>query len=91
MPGKNQASATPRRKRSAMKLHGPVMKAHAPEMMPQVNMMREIQRRAPTRSRIEQEVAEEEDTGAETVGEGAEAQILVHGQRGHGDVGGRRR
>jgi hypothetical protein len=35
-----------------MKLVVPVTKAEAAEKIPQVNMMRAIQRRAPTRSRI---------------------------------------
>jgi hypothetical protein len=52
MPGKKPASATPSRKRSTRKLAGPVVVAIKPEMMPHVIMMRAIQRRAPTFSRI---------------------------------------
>ena len=47
MPGKNPASATPSSKRTMLKLSSPVTKACAPEMIPHVNMMRAIQRRAP--------------------------------------------
>ena len=35
-----------------MKLHGPTQKAVAPEMSPQVTMMRAIHSRAPTFSRM---------------------------------------
>jgi hypothetical protein len=52
MPGKNPASAAPSRKRTIRKLVVPVTKAVRPEMMPQVIMMRAIQIRAPTFSRI---------------------------------------
>ena len=52
MPGKNPASARPSRKRTVMKLQGPVHKAVAPERIPQVIMMRAIQMRAPTFSMI---------------------------------------
>ena len=51
-PGTKPASAAPSKKRTIRKLVGPVTSAMAPEMMPQVIMMRAIQRRAPTRSRI---------------------------------------
>ena len=52
MPGKKPASARPSRKRSVKKLTGPLMNANPPETRPQVTIMRAIQRRAPTRSRI---------------------------------------
>ena len=52
MPGKNPASATPSRKRRTRKLVGPDTVAIRPEMIPHVSMIRAIQRRAPTRSRI---------------------------------------
>ena len=48
IPGKNPASATPSRKRTAAKLVDPVTKAVAPAKRPQVIMMRAIQSRAPT-------------------------------------------
>ena len=49
MPGKKPASATPSSRRTTLKLVAPVTKACAPETMPQVNMMRAIQLRAPNR------------------------------------------
>ena len=49
MPGKKPASATPSRKRSAYQLCGPVTNAVAAEMMPQLIMIRAIQRLAPNR------------------------------------------
>jgi hypothetical protein len=52
MPGKKPASATPSRKRIATKPVGPVTNAVAAEISPHVIMMRAIQSRAPTRSRI---------------------------------------
>ena len=52
MPGKNPASATPNKKRNTRKLAGPVANAIAPEIKPQVSMMRAIQRRAPTFAKI---------------------------------------
>ncbi len=52
MPGKNPASATPRKKRTTAKLVEPVTKAVAPAMTPQLIMMRAIQIRAPTFSRM---------------------------------------
>ena len=52
MPGKKPASARPSRKRRMKKLIGPLVNANAPETKPQLTMMRAIQRRAPTRSRI---------------------------------------
>jgi hypothetical protein len=52
IPGKNPASLTPRKKRTAAKLVAPVTKAVAPENRPQVIMMRAIHIRAPTFSRM---------------------------------------
>jgi hypothetical protein len=52
MPGKKPASASPRRKRKVKKLTGPLINAKPPETRPQVTIIRAIQRRAPTRSRI---------------------------------------
>ena len=52
MPGKKPASARPSPKRRQKKLIGPWVKAKAPETMPQLIMMRPIQRRAPIFSRI---------------------------------------
>jgi hypothetical protein len=47
MPGKKPASARPSRRRTTLKLVSPTTKACAPDMMPQVNMIRAIQSRAP--------------------------------------------
>jgi hypothetical protein len=52
MPGKKPASATPSRKRMMRRLVEPVTNAVSAEMMPQVSMMRAMQMRAPTFSRI---------------------------------------
>ena len=52
MPGKKPASAMPSRKRTTPKLVVPVTKAVAAAKMPQVIMMRAIQMRAPTFSRM---------------------------------------
>ena len=52
MPGKNPASAAPRRNRSAKKLHGPRTSIMADETTPHEIMIRAIQMRTPTRSRI---------------------------------------
>ena len=52
MPGRKPASATPSRKRSTKKLVGLVTNIIATEMMPQVTMIRPIQKRAPTFARI---------------------------------------
>src|SRR6478672_8178027 len=51
MPGKKPASAMPRATRRAKKLTSPVANAMPPEHKPQVNMIRAIHLRAPTRSR----------------------------------------
>ncbi len=50
MPGKKPASAQPSRKRTTLKLVSPPTNAWAPEIRPQVNMIRAIHRRAPKRS-----------------------------------------
>jgi hypothetical protein len=49
-PGKNPASAAPRRNRIRYSDVGPVTSAIAPAKMPHVSMIRAIQRRAPTRA-----------------------------------------
>ena len=51
MPGKKPASAMPSSTRTTKKLVSPLTKAVPPEMRPQVNMIRAIHLRAPTRSR----------------------------------------
>ena len=50
IPGKKPASAMPSSTRTTKKPVSPSMKAVAPEIRPQVNMMRAIHLRAPTRS-----------------------------------------
>ena len=52
MPGKNPASARPKLNRRRIKLIGPWVNTKAPETKPQLIMIRPIQRRAPTFSRI---------------------------------------
>ena len=52
MPGKKPASASPKENRRMMKLIGPWVNTKAAETRPQLIMMRPIQRRAPTFSRI---------------------------------------
>ena len=52
IPGKNPASATPNSRRSPLNWAGVVMNAIKAAITPQVSMIRLIQRRAPTRSRI---------------------------------------
>ena len=52
MPGKNPASARPRTTRAIMNDVTSLMNIVAIDTMPQTIMMRAIQRRAPTRSRI---------------------------------------
>ena len=48
MPGKNPASAAPRKNRTTPKLVGPTTRAVMPARMPQEIMMRAIHIRAPT-------------------------------------------
>ena len=52
MPGNSPASASPSKKRMVTKLHGPVQNAVAPDNSPQLTMIRAIQIRAPTFSRM---------------------------------------
>ena len=51
-PGKNPASATPRRKRVTKKLVSPLTNPIAIAKTPHVSMMRANQRRAPTLERM---------------------------------------
>ena len=59
---------------------------------PQLIMMRAIQMRAPNLLQhevardLEQEIADEEDAGAEAEYRRREAEILVHGERGEADI-----
>ncbi len=51
IPGKKPASAIPSSTRTVKKLVSPRVKAVAPDTTPQLNMIRAIHLRAPTRSR----------------------------------------
>ena len=75
-----------------MKLVVPVTKAVRPEIMPQVDHdacdpdpRADFLEDQVTRD-LEQEIAEEENPGTPAVDVGAEAEILVHGERSEGDV-----
>ena len=93
MPGKETGLGGAKQKAQHVETGRALHEHHArTTTMPQVIMMRAIQQpRADPREdevarHLEQHVAEEEDAGAEAVDRGAEAQIVVHLQRGEPDV-----
>jgi hypothetical protein len=87
MPGKNPASATPNKKAplAADKRHGDGDEAPADHDARNPDARAEFLHRQIARH-LEQDIAGEEDAGANAKHRRAEAEIAIHGERGEADI-----